>query len=350
MTVKSPSIQPIPLALPQETGEGASELLGSGDPLKPEAGAIEHVPYEILRSPEDRMRYLQLTDNLIRQMVEKETEVAIFLDKSARPVAWMVHALWDQLVPPAKPDGTAYKEPELKFLNIDREQWEAVVGRTEDGMIDVGTIPHERIDELRKVMAPVGKLVEEEDPAPEASMLSGKKVMVIDEVRVSGDTLRIADRILNRAFPDASEIVPVSWMDGQVKVDPRSGQRSNTELPIWYNERRVTGRGVGDRDTTKAANSASERSRIGRYWLSTRFKEPDTEGIQLRRETKQMAADLEAHRILYRPSPNWNAEIESVDDRIERINGISVEQYKNLRVTSRNAEELIARLGRVAGA
>lgn len=350
MTLKSPDI---PSFEPQDpfqangevepyTDESFGQLNGNEKPH-------QEVPYRILR-PEDREQYLHLTDDLVRQMIEQEVDTAIFLDKSARPVAWMVHELWEQLAPPNKPDGTPYAEPDIKFLNIDREQWGAIVGRSETGMLDISSIPEERINELRTIMSIAPSTgMSEDEPVPEApSRLSGKRVMVVDEVQVSGDTLRISQRILNRAFPDA-KIIPVAWMDGQVQVDPRSGQRTNTKLPVWYDERRVTGRGVGDRDTTRASHLHSGTSRIGRYWLSVPFKEPDTDGIQLRREVQQMARDLSEHRILYRPSP-WKREIDSIEDRIKRLDGITPEQYKNLRATTRGVEDRVKRLGQLASA
>lgn len=305
----------------------------------------EPTPYHILRSPEEREQYLHLTDNLIREMVEQETDVAIFLDKSARPVAWMVHALWDQLAP-RHPDGTVYPEPAIKFLNIDREQWTAITGNDETGRMNVDEIPADRIEELQKVMTPINEIASEDGPAPAKSLLSGKNIMVVDEISVSRQTLNLSERIIKRAFPDAS-VVAAPWMEGQPTRNSESGQMISKNNPVWYSDKKTTGRGVANRDTTRAAQLHSARSRIGKYWLSVPFREPDTEGIQLRRETRQMARDLQEHRILYRPS-SWRPEIESIDERIERINGISPDQYKNLRAEARGPYDLIEKLGEMA--
>ena len=341
-----PHTPELPLLPPVAQDESTLAVVDGG---KPEPAA--DVPYEILNTAEDRLHYLRLTDNLIREMVEDETEVAVFLDKSARPVAWMVHALWNQLAP-FKPDGTQYEEPEIKFLNIDREQWGDTVGRSEDSMVNVSAIPEEQINELRQVLSSesTDKLQEDTRPDPEKSYLTGKKVMVIDEVRVSGDTLHIADRILRRAFPEAAEIVPVAWMEGQARIDPQSGQRRNVNNPIWYSKTKVAGRGVNDRSEARALKQHSRRSIIGRYWLSTTFETPDEEGMQLRREISQMARDLKQHRLLYQPAPGWKRDIDSLGERIERINGMSVGEYKELRRVSKNSEDLLRRLGRLAHA
>lgn len=344
MTVKTPDTQPSERQDPFQVSRGAEPRTDEPDGLE----AHKETPYRILRFPEDREEYLHLTDNLVREMVTRETDVVIYLDKSARPVEWLVHELWGQLAPPNKPDGSAYQEPDRKFINIDREQWGAIVGRSEDGPIDVSSIPEERIDELRKIFSPIGKIHDMSQKAPDESMFSGKKIMVVDEVNNSGDTLRIAHRILERAFPDASDIQSVRWMDGQVKRDKKGVGRS-TKAPVWYKQDEVKGRLVGDRNLGRSERADSTRQRAGMYWLSTRFEELDLDGIQLRRETRQLAKDLRNHRVLYRPS-HWSSEIDPVADRIQRINGISPEQYKNLRISfARDPKGLIQSLGQLAG-
>jgi len=285
---------------------------------------VQDNDYHILLTPELRAEYIHFTDSLIQEMAAQQTDVAIFLDKSARPVAWMVSELWDQLGPKL-PDGSAPSLPEIKFLNIDREQWGAILGRSEDQGISIELLPQDRVDELRAVFKPLLPIDTDE------TMLTGKRVMIVDEIRVSGDTLEMAHKILARAFPDAEDIQSHYWMDGEVKTDTKSGARYNTKLPVWYSDRIVTGRLVGNRDTTKSSQSMSQRQRIGRYWLSTAFRESDEKGLELKREIKLLAEELRNHKLPYIPSSSWDKETESVEDRIERINGISVDEYVNLR-------------------
>lgn len=294
--------------------------------------------YSTLSTPDLRVEYLNYTDALISRMANQKTEVAVFLDKSARPVAWMVHALWDQLAPRDE-NGVIMDEPEYKFLNIDREQWGAIVGRTETGVLDFSSIPKERIDELRKVLAAKNSQVNEKDPYEGPSVLTDKRVMVIDEVSSSGDTLKIAKGILKRTFPDMAELEASIWMPGRVKTDPMTGVRRNTELPIWYSDKISTGRGVADRDTSKSLQSNSVRQRIGRYWLSTNFRERDLKGDSLRIEIKQMAIDLKNHELVYRPATLWSSEPKN--KRVERLNGISYEDYVQLSKESRDDNGLL---------
>lgn len=273
-------------------------------------------------------------------MVEQGTEVAIFLDKSARPVGWMVNELWDQLAPATGPDGEPTKKPQIKFLNIDREQWGAITGRSEDkgGLISAEKIPSERIDELRELYQPIVG----QSKHGEVSLLTDKKVLIIDEVRQSGDTLRMAEAVLKRAFPDAAEIKGTYWMQSTSTRDPRSGATIGGEVPVWYSDREVTGRLVANRDVTKSRNSNSRAQRLGQWWLSTTFRSgPDLKGRQLRKEARWLAEDLREHELPYMPSTSWSDSYDAIEDRIERLNGMTFEDYLALRRGSRDLESFV---------
>lgn len=293
--------------------------------IPPSAGKNESAKYHILDTPELRAKYLTLTDGLIQKLTENKTDVAIYLDKSARPVAWLVNELWDDLAP-RDAEGEIPPRPQTKFLNIDREQWGAVVGRSEDlGGIDIRRLPAARLQELRDTYAPI----KGQSKSGDKSLLTDKNVLVVDEVSVSGDTLNMSRAILESAFPDAASIEGAYWMSGNVKTEPRTGVRKNTELPVWYSDTRVTGRLVGNRDTSKSARSNSSRQRKGMYWLSTGFRGfRDMDGLQLKEEVKSLSEDLKAHRMLYRPASGWgDAEF---DARMLRINGITTSEYAAL--------------------
>lgn len=288
---------------------------------------ISNEDFQILHTPEMRARYITLTDGLIQKMVEQQTEVAVFLDKSARPIAWMVRKLWDQLQPDV-PGGEKMPMPEMKFLNIDREQWGAVIGRSEGNGIDIKKLPKERISELRRIFEPV------QPNNGERTMLSDKTVMVIDEVRVSGDTLDMATQIMKRAFPDAAEIEGEHWMIPGIKI--AAGVRMNEESPVWYDKEKNTGRGVANRDTSVSSKSSSRRQQIGKFWLGTAFKQVDRDGLALRNDINLMTEELRRGMLPYIPSSQWPAETElpfgeTIDHRIERLDGMPVREFAAMR-------------------
>jgi len=313
----------------------------SPDLNKHQEEKISEHQYQILDSPEIRVEYIKLTDELIYKLVTQETDAAIFLDKSARPVAWLVKVLWPILAPVNPKTGEQFKLPDIHFLNIDREQWGAILGRSEDseGGIDIKRLPSERLKELRQIFAPVVSFSKESDK----SLFTNKKVMVIDELRQSGDTLDMAEKILEQAFPDAAEIKGAYWMYGRVKRDPASGAMVGTEAPVWYSDTEITGRLVANRDVRKSLESNSLRQRIGRYWLSTNFRRPDLKGRQLKQEVKWLSEDLRAHRLIYEPSLLWDSldSPESIAERIRRINNIEVDDFIRLKRVSPAASMLV---------
>jgi len=305
--------------------------------------------YQILLSPKDRVEYLNLTDCLIREMVEQRTEVAIFLDKSARPVAWLVMELWDQLQPHL-PDGERMPRPEIKFLNIDKEQWGDIIGWREKSGINADKLPKPAFDELKNVFKPPkyqfdaqkNEFVPVEPSDDDTSVLKDKKVMVVDEVRSSGNTLEMAERMINRAYPDAKEIIGRHWMDGKLRVDPGSGVILNSEVPLWYQKKIAEGRLIANRDAAISADSYSYKQRAAGLWLSrgrgdrsrsgsNAPEKPDEKGLQLREDARLLAEDLRNHNLPYIPSALWDDDTESIDSRLERIMGMSVEEYSQLR-------------------
>jgi len=294
--------------------------------------------YEILYSPELRAKYLTLTDGLIKHLTDQKTEVAIFLDKSARPVAWMVNEMWDVLAPQDADGNLISKKPQIKFLNIDREQWGATLGRSEDkdGLINLDRLHPERLQELRDLYAPIAGVSQESDQ----TLLTNKNVMVIDEVKMSGDTLAMSEAIIKKAFPDAASVNGAYWMLDPAKRDPRSGALTGGEVPVWYSDETNKGRLVANRDSTKSSMSNSTRQRTGAYWLSTRFRNIDFSGRQLKQEVKWMVNDIRGHRLIYKPASGWDESTEDVDTRIQRINGLSIDEYVGLRREAKDDSEL----------
>ncbi len=286
--------------------------------------------YEILYSPAIRAEYLRLTDQLIAKMVEQKTDVGLFLDKSARPVAWMVKELWPILAPIDPETNEQYKLPDIKFVNIDRETMGTILGRSEDklGGIDIDLLPSERVEELQDVFAPVVGISE----AGDTSVFTGKKVMIVDELRQSGDTLVMAEKIVERAFPDAAEVEASYWMHGKIIRDSKSGALIGESGPVWYSDREVTGRLVGNRNSAKSAASSSRRQQRGKFWLGSPFEEKDYKGLRLKREVEWLAEDLSNNKLIYMPSLDWTeSSPEPLEQRIERINGISKQEYITLR-------------------
>ncbi len=274
--------------------------------------------YRFLTPISLRSRYVTLTDALIHRLEGHDgwvPEVVVCLDKSGRPVAWLVRALWPVL---ARTPGTPFEDsnvpllPQFRLVNIDREQWWDLTGASETGVVDVGRVPQPSVDALRGVFQPAGAT------KTGRSWLDGRRVLVVDEVYNTGDTLRIAQGLFQRAFPDA-DVRGDHWMTPGVKVD-RAGNRRTAEVPVWYRADTWTGRLVGNR-MDPANPPTTHRNKSGALFLSTRPRTPDAAGRQLRSEIGQLASDLMSARLLARPASSRSREDQK--DRIRVLFGFN---------------------------
>ena len=281
-----------------------------------------------------KSQYMELTDKLVYKMTDgikvtapetgevevRKPDVVIWLDKSARPLAWLTKAAWPQLA--AEADGTVPDMPEFKFVNIDREQWVNQVDPMGTGRMNIENIDESVIRSLRSIFVdPSSKknsLGEHVDRAD--SSLDGKTIMIVDEVMSTGRTLDIASKFFARAFPTAY-IGGEHWMSGTATKGTAVG---NADIPIWYKEKDETGRGVGNRNEAKSRMSPSMTQRLGGWFLSTTLPN-DGNAKQLRKELSMLASDAVEHKVVFKPSTE--RDMNDIEERIERYNGMSVQEF-----------------------
>ena len=282
------------------------------------------------------MEYVQLTDKLIYKMTHGETVAGseaggekiiptkvVFLDKSARPLAWLVNELWDVLAPEPGSDEIPPK-PDFKFLNIDRKQWVGEMDPNGTGGYDARHISQEAIEGLRSIYN------RKHDGSYDAeNEMDDQAIMVVDEVRSTGRTLDISRQIIQRAFP-GSKVFGTHWMGGRVSVP---GGDANADLPVWYrddstNVKHVYGRGVGNR--------AANPTHPSQLFLSTRFPEPDQRALRLREDLKELAEGVKSGEVPY--VPDFSREIDDMEKRSERINGRPLKEVVLARRAIKNAD------------
>ncbi|HVW22992.1 MAG TPA: phosphoribosyltransferase family protein [Candidatus Saccharimonadales bacterium] len=272
----------------------------------------EHGGYEMLVGhnrtdgtfkPDEELRteYIQNTDKLIYEMTNgvvvtdpvtgetsrQKPDYVVWLDKSARPLAWLTKELWDRLAP--SPGEEPPKMPEFRFVNIDREQWVNKVDPMGVGTVEVDRVDKNIIRSLRSIFVDVrdkkNGLTEEIDTAP--AQLDGKTVLIVDECMTTGRTLDYAKAFFGRAFPTA-KIAGTYWMSGVTMLGPTW---ANADLPVWYVSGSEYGRGVGNREPYRSQKSPSITQRLGGHFLSTRLAKSDEGALKLRQELKKLAHD-----------------------------------------------------------
>lgn len=282
--------------------------------------------YQLLDTPEVREEYVRYTERLIAAVIANKSSDLIFLDKSARPVAWLTKSLWPHLG--IDNEANHVPMPNMYFANIDREQWGPIMGRTGDklGGIDVSKVRPEIIEDLRATYTR-HPLDIDEPVGTHPTLFDESNVTIVDEVMASGDTLQMAERLFSRAFPEA-KFSTAYWMPPVTKA-LRKGGRVNIDLPIWYKDHDPTGRLVADRSIKASEVSASKRQRRGMSFLSTLFTTPDQSGRQLKREMQMVANDVERGTIPV--TPGGERSLVAVEAIMRDINQVSLEEFVALK-------------------
>lgn len=261
-----------------------------------------------------REQYLRETDELIgrldgsitelgrgdirdERLAEDEPripETVIYLDKSARPVAWLVDTLWEQF---AKEDA---QKPNDEYLNIDRANWFTYLGHTiEDAEarlgredFDIEKVNPERIAAIRAYFTE-GELDEDtwrEEVWNLPTRLDKQHVMIVDEVMNQGGTLHIAVELLRRAIPEATFDGTYFWHAGRLSIDGIKADRQSQQMttaPLWYDKMNPMGRGVGDisqafyeREYKRDPNQYTFRNKLASFALSAPHHDPETFELQ----------------------------------------------------------------------
>lgn len=274
---------------------------------------------------------------------------AVYLDKSGRPVRYLLKELWSQLS-----SGTF---PESSFRNIDKEQWRSLMPPDTDSVqkpsvddisldnyekhhdADAAISLEEHLARLRATYLDPKYLqyIDEynlSDVWQYPTILDGKHVAIVDEVKSSGATLKIADLLMRAAVPEA-KFEPVYWSvphRHEWETYDRDGNPTGREfavesVPVWYDSNSAYGRGIGERNPALAERSRSKRQRIGKYVLSNAPHDMvtlerttmDQRSHDIRNDLLTLAERFKSKMIDYVPSRDRN----NFAERIEAYWGIS---------------------------
>ena len=218
---------------------------------------------------ETLINYLQDTARLISEidgsLENKEPyDHIVYLDKSARPVSWLVNLFWGDFAYITE-TGNQLERPNHSYINIDRAPWFRNVGievtddgrQTSDGELatywdfanNLENLSYRHLAGIRALYIDGG--IEKEDTdwiMNQPSILDGKRVLIVDEVSRTGSTLKIAERLFEMAFPDVGEVVGTYFWHPHEAGLMLGNENVLTSLPIWYDPNTYSGRGIGGLD------------------------------------------------------------------------------------------------------
>jgi hypothetical protein len=148
----------------------------------------------------------------------------------------------------------------------------------------------------------------EEDVWNYPTVLDGKHVAILDEVKSSGATLIIAEQLINRALQGKANLEPIYWSVPTLKTwKSESGLLVPDEfaahyVPPWYDSDTSDGRyGIDERSPETLAQSRSKRERLGRYILSVTRDEMDKKSLDLIHDIEKIAKRTDNDRIAVMP-------------------------------------------------
>lgn len=269
--------------------------------------------YAIFANPYERMKYVSLTDKIIAEMdgtKGPKPDYALYLDKSARPVSWLVREFWDDFAQKNE-DGTTPSRPQSLFVDI-------------DGRKDMS----DSLDSISSLRALFAKEVPQDsaDIMQTPTFLDGANVLIVDEIKVSGETLTRAAELLKKAYPEA-HFSTTSFLDGS----PKGPGMPETDNPRWYERHSDRYRAVIDRNSPALSEEwhqtqlqqSNDQTIRGQRWLARIPEAQSKDVLQLRSEIHQMALDVKAGTLPYTPDGH--------EDRTEAVakelSGLGVDEY-----------------------
>lgn len=235
------------------------------------------VPYKPLFDTAEKVDRIKLrVDEMIKEIIENDTDVIFVLDRAARPIYWMIKEAWD-----VKKLGREC--PIIKFLNVGNEKRE-VVAREYLGKYDE-SVPSRSgfnsdieykealkgffngfdsagyVENIRRDLGPL--------------LRSGGRAMIIDDFSASGFTLDLAGKFLEHNFPELRVKTHALLSREDMDVFAGEGLMNGTHLP-WNTDKSYTGmareenvRGVTARveiNKDKRAKSLALRDEVRRIF------------------------------------------------------------------------------------
>ena len=189
----------------------------------------------------------------------------IYLDKSARPVSFLVNLFWNDFAA-KNSQGCPVKRPEHSYVNIDRSPWFRNVGikvsddgrQKENGELatyadfvkNIDNLSKRHLAEIRALYV-TGNFVEDENwIMNQPSILDGKRILIVDEVSRTGSTLEIAKHLYRLAIPNAESVEGTYYWHPTEPPLKMGDETMLTSLPVWYDPNTLLGRGIGSPSQT----------------------------------------------------------------------------------------------------
>lgn len=352
----------------------ADELLFKYTHSPEEFPVLSMQTHKILRDRNIVTERININENIIHYVMETALLISIidgringdtpydhvvYLDKSARPVSWLVNMFWNEFAKKDK-NGVTVKRPKHSYINIDRSPWFRNVGinvsddgrQKENGELatyrdfvnNISNLSDRKLAEIRALYIDGGIEKEEVDwVMNHPTILDSKRILIIDEVSRTGSTLDIAKHLFKLAIPDVNEIAGTYFWHPSEPMLQVGDETALTSLPVWYDPDTLTGRGIGSPDPFyyrrvyekySVQQKSFERVDICKFrtyaFSSSVFSAPllnengDVLDLAIEKKTRMLCKDLrrlydeyKAGRIFFTPPLEW-ADFDIFDSILEK--------------------------------
>ncbi len=178
------------------------------------------------------------TRELVGEIIKNEYSVLVFMDRSARPISWMIRAAWDKYA-----DGKPI--PAIRFVNIGREKgdvvgWSSSPDYYVDSEDSNGIIPGEKKREIEKKF---WSRLEGEDYLKSFKKgleqeISGGKILLVDDYISSGYSIGLAKNYFRYHFPEV-DVYGYSFLKNKDEIVFSKKDWRGTHLP-WNTDKAYT--------------------------------------------------------------------------------------------------------------
>lgn len=167
------------------------------------AQTIENIETRVFNA-EQRQIIIERTKELIEEVIAVNPQMIIFMDRGARPFAWMLRAAWNKYAP-------KHEIPKIRFVNIGREKGEYINFRSMPYREDYNS-EEKYLNEVKDFWAKfdtdeskkyIKKIKKDINPVAKKNRFDEEGgILLVDDYSVSGFSLELANSFFANHFPN----------------------------------------------------------------------------------------------------------------------------------------------------
>lgn len=206
----------------------------------------------VFDTPEKRALIKRRARDLVNTIVEEDYNVLVFLDRSARPVYWILHEAWKAM-------GVQRPFPTTRFLNIGREKLNMTGGWDRPQIDEDEEAFWQKFKSADYIKEMKKKVADKPIHTDWLGRDSRGKVLLIDDVSVSGMTLGLADNFLSHHLPRAQVVKSKFFREEDEAIFHIDG-RNGVNTP-WNVDKSLTLMAADDPDRVAEVTAQTEKDK-----------------------------------------------------------------------------------------